>query len=88
MPASTFPPPEGRPYSRTETNLKLENLEQRIDSNLDKILLQMTQMATKEDVNTLKEKLTRLETDNIGIKGLMWAILGILLAAAFRIFLH
>lgn len=30
-----------RPYTRTETDLKLENLEQRIDAKLDKVIARL-----------------------------------------------
>ena len=74
-------------YSRTEVDLKLENLEQRIDSKLDKVLAALVALEAKVD--------TKFNLMNQNFEWLKWLtgatfflVLGALLTAAIKILAH
>ncbi len=63
-------------YSKTEVDLKLENLEQRLDSKLDRILAKMDVFEAKF---TFLQWLTG---------GTFFLLLGILITAALKVLSH
>lgn len=75
-------PPE-RPYSRTETDLKMQNLEQRLDSKLDQVLGKFDSFETK-----LNGRFTAIEKDIYWLRNITTGTFFLVLAAILKLFFH